>query len=59
MMLTKGMTREEVETMMTACGWEYLEDATDCVWQGDHAVGICYDESGRVEELQYIPEWML
>lgn len=69
MMMTKGMTRQEVEEMMTLEGWalldeeEYTEDGVtyyECtVEQGDHAVGVSFDADGRVSSLQYVPAWAL
>lgn len=69
MMLTKGMTIEQVEGMVKTAGWEIFDDeeykAFDgsmalsmTVLQGDHAVAVDFFH-GVIDELQYIPAWAL
>ena len=63
-MIRRGMTREQVEEMMVQYGWELYED-DECdeycptIIQGDHAVGIVYDDDWRVEELEAVALWDL
>ena len=65
MMMTKGMTRQEVEQMVEAMGWEMFDamEEDGCfsctVWQEDHAVAVECDEDERVASLEYIPAWAL
>lgn len=69
MMLTKGMTAEQVEEMVEVSGWEILEEeeyeafdgsvaVSMVVFQGDHAVAFDLFH-GLVDDLQYVPEWAL
>ena len=69
-MIRRGMTREQIEAMVAAEGWEVLQDK-ECkdefcgdvwteltIWQDDHAVAVGLDEEG-VYEIQFIPRWAL
>lgn len=69
MMLTKGMTLEQVEMMVALMGWELLDsedyEAFDgssarslTVYQGDHAVAVDLFH-GVVDSLEYVPDWAL
>ena len=67
MMLTKGMTTEQMTEMIKASAWEVLSDekyeeeegSSDLViWQTDHAVAVEVTK-GVVTDLQYVPAWAL
>ena len=69
MMLTKGMTAEEMTAMVDVMGWEMVDDkeyeAYDgsvarslTVWQGDHAVAVEMLH-GVVDSLEYVPAWAM
>jgi len=70
MMLTKGMTAEQMDAMIAAMEWEVLEsDEYEnefdgslsrelVIWQEDHAVAV-YLSHEVISELQYVPAWML